>query len=141
MNGDRVTKLQLLRLYLLLLFVGVVSGQSCEYLPFVDGCSHSPNFIKKFMAKACVRHDLCYGCGIKFGFSRSFCDDTFHLDTISICDFKAPLFNSLCKSLASFMSFSVRLLGEKRYKWVYPEPWCDLPEVRHCLPPFPLKMD
>uniref|UniRef100_K1R070 Uncharacterized protein n=1 Tax=Magallana gigas TaxID=29159 RepID=K1R070_MAGGI len=40
----------------------MVSGQSCEYLPFVDGCSHSPNFIKKFMAKACVRHDLCYGC-------------------------------------------------------------------------------
>lgn len=79
--------------------------------------------------------------GIKFGFSRSFCDDTFHFDTMSICEFKAPLFNSLCKSLASFMSFSVRMMGEKRYKWVYPEPWCDLPEVRHCVPPIPLKID
>jgi hypothetical protein len=53
--------------------VGVVVSQSCEHLPFVDGCSHTPNFIKKFMAEACVRHDICYGCVNTFfnGLSKS----------------------------------------------------------------------
>ncbi|XP_062622228.1 uncharacterized protein LOC134283762 [Saccostrea cucullata] len=111
----------------------VLSGQTCDYFPFVDGCSHTPNFLKKFMATACVRHDLCYGCGVKYGFSRSFCDDMFYLDAASICDFNTTILNSLCKTIVNIMVSGVRLLGENRYQ-KYPDPWCHLPEVIECLP-------
>lgn len=47
---------------MLFALVSMVAGQSCNFFPFIDGCSHSPNFIKQLMSQACVRHDLCYGC-------------------------------------------------------------------------------
>merc|ERR1711965_177814 len=61
-------------------------AQQC--LSKCNGCSIPGNIpfpYKTFYKPACNKHDVCYSCGNKFGWTRNDCDVAFKADMIELC--------------------------------------------------------
>lgn len=62
---------------------------SCSADKFADGCSVPsviPAPFKKEFTPACNRHDICYGCGYHYNWSRAQCDEAFYKNMKLICE-------------------------------------------------------
>eukprot|EP00794_Sanderia_malayensis_P019004 gene19004-20916_t len=74
---------------LVLALFGDANG--CEADNHVNGCSipyDMPFAYKNDFTPACHKHDVCYYCGNKYGWTRSKCDIAFYKDMIAICQAK-----------------------------------------------------
>nr|QNH72500.1 toxin candidate TRINITY_DN17227_c0_g1_i1 [Isarachnanthus nocturnus] len=61
-----------------------------EALTPLDGCSlpvgEKSIFYRDMFTPACLRHDICYRCGVKFEWTRKECDEAFHRDMVKLCE-------------------------------------------------------
>nr|KAG5712215.1 hypothetical protein BaRGS_014565 [Batillaria attramentaria] len=77
----------MLRFLCLLGLVAVsVTANQCD--SHANGCSIPFNmnyFYKDLFTPSCNKHDICYGCGAKFGVSRASCDNKFRQNMASAC--------------------------------------------------------
>nr|QNH72499.1 toxin candidate TRINITY_DN16820_c0_g2_i1 [Isarachnanthus nocturnus] len=64
-------------------------GHCALALEPLDGCSTPVGDISMFyrtvFTPACLRHDICYRCGVKFGWTRYRCDKAFERDMYQLC--------------------------------------------------------
>uniref|UniRef100_A0A7M5XEZ6 Uncharacterized protein n=1 Tax=Clytia hemisphaerica TaxID=252671 RepID=A0A7M5XEZ6_9CNID len=62
---------------------------SCAADKYADGCS-VPSMIpapfKREFTSACNRHDICYGCGYHYNWTRQQCDEAFYKNMVLTCD-------------------------------------------------------
>lgn len=83
--------------YAIFVFVFVSSSILCVHMrplscaadKFADGCSVPLAFpapFKNEFTSACNRHDICYGCGHHYNWSRSACDDAFYKNMKLKCE-------------------------------------------------------
>ena len=81
-----------------------------------DGCSspiQNAPFIKLF-TPACVRHDICYRCGYKYGWSKNSCDQAFSKDMLTLC--KRNGRSHACKTASYFYRKAVLVAGHFFYR-------------------------
>ncbi|CAH3020305.1 unnamed protein product [Porites evermanni] len=115
---------------LLSLAQNVMSKEEC-YIK-TNGCSVPgglPFFYKTTFTPACVKHDVCYSCGQRFGWNRSGCDNTFKQDMYRLCEkqfsrlISWPTKYERCKFFADLYYKAVRTAGS--LYWSNPsEDWC-----------------
>uniref|UniRef100_A0A7M5X6Y9 Uncharacterized protein n=2 Tax=Clytia hemisphaerica TaxID=252671 RepID=A0A7M5X6Y9_9CNID len=86
-----------------------------------------PYMYKKLLTPACNKHDVCYSCGKKFGWSQKPCDVRFKKDMYRLCRCKLTgwrvVLRPLCYKRALLLYSIVRLFGKKHYNKVASN-WC-----------------
>ncbi|CAH3020341.1 unnamed protein product [Porites evermanni] len=111
----------------------VMSQKECRIK--TNGCSVPaglPFFYKKTFTPACVKHDVCYSCGQRFGWTQYQCDKRFKSDMYRLCEkkygskkgwFSWRTKYKRCKFFARLYYRTVRAFG--RFHWANPsERWC-----------------
>ncbi|XP_028392628.1 uncharacterized protein LOC114517170 [Dendronephthya gigantea] len=77
------------RLIFLLSYTGEMMTEGlCDADSYTNGCSVPLGLgtpFKKTFTKACNKHDICYGCGYHFQWSRADCDASFLRDMKILC--------------------------------------------------------
>ncbi|CAH3153867.1 unnamed protein product [Porites lobata] len=121
----------------MLLFSITLQVMSKERCPIkTNGCSvpgRLPFFYKKTFTPACDKHDVCYSCGQRFGWTQNQCDRRFERDMYRLCKkehgskkrwlFSFPSKYQRCKGFARLYYRAVRTFG--KYYWSDPsERWC-----------------
>ncbi|KAL4238249.1 hypothetical protein ACF0H5_002962 [Mactra antiquata] len=108
----------------------------CDVQPYVNGCSipaNLPYFYKDVFRPDCNKHDVCYGCGEKFGISRRECDKRLYARIIERCRTdRSVRYEGWCNAVTTDYYLGVRL-GGKRHYHVPAELWCNQPWVNQCL--------
>jgi len=83
-----------------------------------NGCSipgNLPYFYKNYFAPACDKHDVCYACGKRNGWSRQQCDSAFKRDMKNLCQ-KRGWDKKLCLAVSSNYYSAVRHFGSGHYE-------------------------
>ncbi|KAL9975615.1 hypothetical protein ACROYT_G012798 [Oculina patagonica] len=84
-----------------------------------NGCSipgNLPYYYKSHFTPACNKHDVCYGCGVRNGWSRLQCDRAFYRDMLSVCRNLHWAHGPFCYTAARRYFNGVRLFGGIHYK-------------------------
>ncbi|XP_066916671.1 uncharacterized protein [Clytia hemisphaerica] len=93
-----------------------------------------PYTYKKLLTPACHKHDVCYSCGKKYGWSQKPCDVRFKSDMYRLCRCKLTGWRVVllpnCYKRALQMYSIVRLLGKNFYNNVASD-WC-----KSCVIPY-----
>uniref|UniRef100_A0A0K8TTR8 Conopeptide n=1 Tax=Conus lenavati TaxID=1519839 RepID=A0A0K8TTR8_CONLV len=99
-----------------------VKADQCDNHPTVNGCS-VPDFLRvqhlKTLTPACNRHDVCYGCGAKYGVTKTQCDDAFLRDMKEACRQagrrRALTVSMDCPDMANAFHTAVWAFGHSHY--------------------------
>ncbi|XP_048240113.1 conodipine-P1-like [Haliotis rufescens] len=115
----------------LTLVVGEVVANDCTG-EHVDGCTTVVEWVpfKDRFTPSCNRHDICYGCGAKFGKSRLWCDDVFKKNMMKTCP--GLLFADTCEETAVLYYKAAHNFGVNHYRET-PKAWCEEEWVKSCL--------
>ncbi|KAL9975618.1 hypothetical protein ACROYT_G012801 [Oculina patagonica] len=120
----------------------VTSVSGCKIV--TNGCSvpgDLPFIYKKTLTPACVKHDVCYTCGEKYGWNQGQCDNAFKRDMYTLCEKKtrkrwfmssllpnpSHLFNKVkrCKKYGADLYYTAVRAAGKWYWEKNPPSWCN----------------
>ncbi|CAH3153857.1 unnamed protein product, partial [Porites lobata] len=98
-----------------------------------NGCSVPAGLrapYKNTFTPACYKHDFCYFCGNRFGWTRTQCDSTFERDMHKWCENhsnrrKRLLFSKerRCRTAAKMYLSAPKTVGSRYWVKLSP-PWC-----------------
>lgn len=99
---------------------------SCIHERYINGCTIPLDmkfFYKDDFSPACDIHDVCYFCGVQYGWSRKSCDEDFLRNMELICQRNSDKDDGVCSAFAKLYYVVVRIFSEEHYH-IESLSWC-----------------
>ncbi|KAM7445385.1 hypothetical protein ABFA07_006140 [Porites harrisoni] len=91
---------------------------------------------KRTFTSRCYKHDICYTCGVRFGWTRKQCDETFRNELYNVCNNRNHRKRGFfCKNFAANGYYNAVRLAGHRYWVKNSPPWCIESDVKTCGDP------